>query len=108
VPRVAFTVWGETRRELAGGASLILNGSAAYVGESRSTFESVSPGAGRDLGGVTLIDGRMAIEVGRRSVGVFVENLLDSDAPLFITAGRLPQSFSPQPRRVGVSLRFAY
>jgi len=108
VPRVAFTLWGETRRELAGGAALILTGSAAYVGESRSTFESVSPGAGRDLGGVTLIDGRVAVEVGRRSVGVFVENLLDSDAPLFITAGRLPQSFSPQPRRVGLSIRFAY
>ncbi|MDG2531777.1 TonB-dependent receptor domain-containing protein [Caulobacter endophyticus] len=108
VPRTAFTLWGETRRELAGGATLILGGSAAYVGESRSTFESVNPGAGRDLGGVTLIDGRAAIEIGRRSVGLFVENLLDSDAPLFITAGRLPQSFSPQPRRIGMNIRFAY
>ncbi len=108
VPREAFTVWGETRRDLPGGAALILNGSAAYVGQSRSTFESVSPGSGRDLGGVTLLDGRVAIEQGRGSVGLFVENLLDSDAPLFITTGRLPQSFSPQPRRVGLSLRFAY
>nr|WP_232793231.1 TonB-dependent receptor [Caulobacter hibisci] len=108
VPRLAFTVWGETRRELPGGAALIVNGSAAYVGESRSTFESVSPAAGRDLGGVTLLDGRIAIEQGRRSAGLFVENLLDADAPLFITAGRLPQSFSAQPRRVGLSLRFSY
>lgn len=108
IPRVAWTLWGERRIALPAGVQLSLNGSAAYVGESRSTFEAASPASGRDLGGVLLLDGRASVGKGGRSAGLFVENLLDSDAPLFITTGRLPQSFAPQPRRFGVNLRIAY
>lgn len=108
VPRTAWTLWAEARHPLPGGASLTANGAAAYVGRSRSTFESASPAMGRDLGGVLLLDGRVAVEKGRGSVGLFVENLLDADTPLFITAGRLPQSFSAQPRRVGLSVRLLH
>ena len=108
VPDVSVTTWAEHRRPL-GEAMLTLNASAAYIGRSRSTFESTAAASdNQSLGGVLLIDTRATLERGPGALSLFVENLLDSDEPLFVTTGRMPQVHGPRPRRVGISLRLAY
>jgi iron complex outermembrane recepter protein len=107
IPRAGAQGWMEYRRDLGGGAQLLLRGDATYVGRSHSTFD-VASAIDVDLGDYWLFNVRGGVRRANWTLNAFVENLTDTDDPSFATTGRQPQVFVPRPRQFGLSATYDF
>ena len=107
VPRLAAGGWLERRIDLPAGETVLLRGDLSYTGRSHSTFKS---GVGSDtaLGDFWLLKLRATYRADDWSLEAFVDNVTDSDAAEFATAGRQPAIYAPRPRRFGLTVSYAF
>lgn len=107
VPRVAAGGWLERRIDLPEGWMVLLRGDLSYAGASHSSF---NPGVGSDtaLGDFWLMKLRATLRADDWFFAAYVDNVTDTHAAEFATAGRNPAIYAPRPRRFGLTLSYAF
>jgi len=107
VPTLAAGGWLERRIDLPAGEAVVLRGDLSYTGRSHSTFK---PGVGSDtaLGDFWLLKLRATFRADDWSLEAFIDNVTDTHAAEFATAGRQPAIYAPRPRRFGVTVSYAF